>query len=204
MKSVNVKLQAPQDLLDTVIYPNQKARRLAPLILQLLEGYRDNAYIRQYVDGEITGVQSDLQQSLLDQLEEAENRLNAINYLNEVSGARAASSLEYFQSRLDAPTPSPAVSSPTFSSPEDLSSISQRISAIETTLAQLAQTMESIKGTTTTQLTPPPPSEPSPITAPSSSPNPPVLKSDDSALKSDPEPSSLDTSAADSFISSLF
>lgn len=83
--AVNVKLRVSPELRETVIIPNQKVRRLSGLIVQLLEGYRDNPYIRQWVDGARTGEDDTIQAQLLQELEDAEKRLNALSTLPQLS-----------------------------------------------------------------------------------------------------------------------
>lgn len=98
-RAVNVKIKPDEELYETVVLPNQKIRKLAPLILTLLTGYRDDPYIRRYADGELAGLDDDVQSELLRQVKEAQDELNALNYINENLNTASKAGVGYFAER---------------------------------------------------------------------------------------------------------
>lgn len=98
-RAVNVKIKPDEELYETVVFPNQKIRKLAPLILTLLTGYRDDPYIRRYADGELAGLDDDVQSELLRQVKEAQDELNALNYINENLNTASKAGVGYFADR---------------------------------------------------------------------------------------------------------
>ena len=98
-RAVNVKIKPDGELYETVVLPNQKIRKLAPLILTLLTGYRDDPYIRRYADGELAGLDDDVQSELLRQVKEAQDELNALNYINENLNTASKAGVGYFAER---------------------------------------------------------------------------------------------------------
>lgn len=98
-RAVNVKIKPDEELYETVVLPNQKLRKLAPLILTLLTGYRDDPYIRRYADGELAGLDDDVQSELLRQVKEAQDELNALNYINENLNTASKAGVGYFAER---------------------------------------------------------------------------------------------------------
>ena len=98
-RAVNVKIKPDEELYESVGLPNQKIRKLAPLILTLLTGYRDDPYIRRYADGELAGLDDDVQSELLRQVKAAQDELNALNYINENLNTASKAGVGYFAER---------------------------------------------------------------------------------------------------------
>lgn len=98
-RAVNVKIKPDEELYETVVLPNQKLRKLAPLILTLLTGYRDDPYVRRYADGELAGLDDAVQSELLRQVKEAQDELNALNYINENLQTASKAGVGYFAER---------------------------------------------------------------------------------------------------------
>lgn len=98
-RAVNVKIKPDEELYETVVLPNQKLRKLAPLIITLLTGYRDDPYVRRYADGELAGLDDEVQSELLRQVKEAQDELNALNYINENLQNASKAGVGYFAER---------------------------------------------------------------------------------------------------------
>ena len=136
-RAVNVKIKPDEELYETVVLPNQKIRKLAPLILTLLTGYRDDPYIRRYADGELAGLDDDVQSELLRQVKEAQDELNALNYINENLNTASKAGVGYFAERFYE-----ARSGAQGAAPSEDDSLTTRVSRLEELFSALMERLD--------------------------------------------------------------
>lgn len=133
---VNVKLRVPTELYETLVYPSQRSRTFAPLVVSLCQAYLDNEYVRGYVNAALTG--EDFPSMPSSNLEDAERALSELQFMNEHQASVLKSGSDMLSGTAE------RVSSPAASASASAASVgveSDRLSALESQVELLKSMM---------------------------------------------------------------